>query len=210
MARRLGHLAGGVALTAATITAPFSAHATATSAARSPQVPTIEQVAEVYPHFAGGSVPGGASGVVPAVRRDCSWGKPYAGSQLRSDDYVPAGTRRDPTRRKPHVVIIALSFRSVRHASDYVADSVKTHSACMLAGASDDAALTTKKLRFGLGDQRFAVTGVLVDGQATRVTHRLLVREGKTVTSTTVASTNGKPAAKRAVRLARLAVRTAR
>lgn len=209
MARRRVLLALGLALSTAVVVAPH-ARAVDAPAARSPEVPTIDQVAAIYPHFEGGSVPGGASGTVHSVRRDCSWGKPYPGSEHRADDYVPAGVRQEPTARKPDVMVMALSFRSVRQASDYLLDSAKASSACMVAGASDDAVLTTKKIRLGLGDQRFAVTGVLVDGQVTRATRRFVVRIGRTVTSTIVTSTRGTPDVRRAVRLVRLATRTAR
>lgn len=180
----------------------------AVAAPKGPAVPAIEEVAEIYPHLAGGTVD-----VEPErVRRiqdDCSDGKPYAGAKLRGAYYNTADGSLGWTARTPYVSIAAVSFRKVAQASEFLEDYAALSAECLALEENDpDVKVTSKKIPFELGDQSVGRTVTITSEHWSYAAHVLLAREGKVLTITFVVS--GKPSpVKKAVRLERLALDTA-
>jgi hypothetical protein len=192
------------AMTIPALTIPALA-APAGTAPKGPQLPSVEQVAKIYPHLDGGTADVESS-PVPALDEECQDGKPIKGSRLSIALYTPA----DPTSmatltRKPIVITAALSFRSLRAAQGYYDDFADEASSCLglddLTGTPDGAEVTTKRIRFRLGDERSGGTTTLTHRKRTATSHVLLVREGRTLVLSVVIGRDN-PAAK-AVRLAR-------
>lgn len=182
----------------------------AVAAAKGPAVPTIEEVAEIYPHLEGGTAEI-ETDPVPRIEDDCSNGKPYAGSRLRSAFYDEADPSYHWTAKKPLVSASAMSFRKVGQATEFLGDfaTAATTTACFGGDVDSEVTVTTKKIRFALGDERVGLTvTVKMMGQKS-VFHVLLARQGKVVAVTTAMSSPAASPVKKAVRLERLVLRTA-
>lgn len=180
------------------------------AAPKGPDVPTVEQVAKIYPQLQGGTADV-ESTKAPSAGKNCSDGKPVPGSRASIATYLPSDD--DPAsfgQDTPMVMVAAMSFRSVRQASSYFDDFSESMAECTSDAMEHDeegVRVTTKKIRFGLGDERFGSTSLVKGFGMAMSTHVLVVREGKAVVMAMVLGSKS-PVAK-ALRLTRAAVRAA-
>lgn len=184
----------------------------ADAAPKGPAVPTVKQVARIYPHLKGGTADVDSQ-AVPALTGDCEEGKPVRGSRGTMAHYEPSESPSyEDLFRQPFVLTGALSFRSVRDASDYYDELTESATRCLSLLEPDPAAhgvtVTTRKIRFGLGDERYGSTTTASRRKRTAVNHTLVVRDGRIVTVSVVFAAGRTPTGK-AVRLARVTLRTA-
>lgn len=195
------------ALTVSALTTP------ATAATKGPAVPTVEQVAKVYPHLAGGTAYAASSKVL-GLGRNCKPGKPIKGASATTASYTSA----DPadyaaTAARPMVYASAMRFRSAQDAIAYLHASTKGAGKCPVTdpATGEHVKVSIKKIRFKLGDERWGYTVTASMADVTTVSHSLLVRAGKVVVSTGAMSMDGAaPDVARAVKLTAVALRTAR
>lgn len=118
--------------------------------------------------------------------------------------------RHGPVVMAPSVVVGAVAFRSRRDASVFLGGFADNLGDCLASelGTRDDT-VTTRRIRFGLGDQRLGLVMTVRVGRRAVTDHLLLVREGRTVVLVGSTAT-GRAVTAKAVRLTRLALRTAR
>lgn len=210
MTRRLTRALVALAVPALTITALGTP---AEAATKGPKVPTVEQVATVYPHLAGGtSYP--SSGKVYGPGKKCKTGKPIKGASATSASYQSA----DPmdyasTGERPMLSVSAMRFRTTRDAIDYLHGN-KSVTTCPVkdpvTGEQVKVKVTLKRIRFSLGDERQGWTITSTMSGMTSISHSLLVRDGKVIVSAFAMSTDGhEPVVRKAVDLTALTLKTA-
>jgi hypothetical protein len=210
MTRRLTRALVALAVPALTVTALSTP---AEAAAKGPKVPTVDQVATVYPHVAGGTAYP-SSGKVYGPGRNCKPGKPIKGASATSASYQSA----DPmdyasTGEKPMLSVSAMRFRTTQDAIDYL-HGTKNVGKCPVkdpvTGEEVKVKVKLKKIRFKLGDERQGWTITSTMSGLTSISHSLLVRDGKFIVSAFVMSTDGQePPVKKAVDLTALTLKTA-
>lgn len=168
----------------------------ATAAASYPDVPSVDAVAEIYPHLDGGTANESTSKVY-GPGKNCKPGKAISGAGARSASYSPDYSSGDPDvyvidGEHPMVSVTAMRFPSTKAAVKYLHGYGKTAQHCGGGsgggtggggggGASCDT--KTKKIKFDLGDERWGYqyrSTCRTAGQtSTSVINTLFVREGK-------------------------------
>lgn len=206
MTSRLARTALALALPALALT---TVAAPAVAAAPGPAVPSVEQVARIYPFLDGGSSEVEAS-KVPRLMEDCSEGRPYAGSRARIAGYSSDGSSADPFA-EPIVLVGTLSLRSVREASEVTRAFADGFTSCTGADADEEDGLhaTVRKVRFRAGEERSGFTVTIREQGQRYVQHVLTARTGKRVVLVVVMSFRGGSPVAKAIQLTRLGVRVA-
>ena len=145
-----------------------STFAPAATAARTAQVPTIDQVAAIWTHLDGGTA-NESTGKVYGPGKKCKAGKPIKGASSRSASYSPDYTSGDPDvfvidGDHPMVSVSAMRFPSPRAAIAYLHGYDKATKDCPGGqpgggggggGHHPDCTSSMKKIRFALGDERW-------------------------------------------------------
>jgi len=101
-----------IALAVPALIAPVAA--TSATAAAPAKVPTIDAVAKIYPHLAGGTANASSSKVIGPGKK-CKPGKPIKNASSTSASYSPDYTTADPsallpTGATPTVSVTAMKF----------------------------------------------------------------------------------------------------
>lgn len=208
MTRRLTRALAALAVP----TLAATALATPAEAAAGPKVPTVDQVATVYPHLAGGtSAP--TSSKVFGPGKNCKPGKAIKGATQTSTTYISADpTAYLTTAAQPLVSVTAMRFRSAGDAIDWLHGTGKNTKKCAggtpgTPGPKVDVKL--KKINFTLGDERQGWTITASMEGMTMVSHSLTVRAGKHIVFAYVSSMEGEPPVKKAINTTALALKTA-
>jgi hypothetical protein len=176
-------------------------------AARGASVPSVEKVAGIYPHLAGGSATE-STDKVKGLTKKCELGKAVKGASITSSAYSSA----DPaaafgTADAPIVGVSALKFRNAADAVKYLKSGSKA-SKCAPAGTGDDVKVTVKKFKVKLGDQSQGFTVAATYQGSTFTSQSVQVRDGKFLLVVSASTIDGSvPSAKQAVSLAKLAVK---
>ena len=190
----------------------------ATAAPAGPGVPTVTQVASVYPHLAGGTSTESTSKVHGPGRR-CRTGKPIKGASARSASYQAPIDATDPTSfqmtgAKPGVFVTAMRFPSARSAIAYLHRSTSSAKKCPATthgGVGSQVRAKTTRIRFRLGDERWGYQTQVSYGGQTVVSDNLFVRAGNIIVLTGAMSTDGTaPSVPKAVQLTKVALKAAR
>lgn len=187
------------------------AFSTPAVAARGVAVPSVAKVAKIYPYLAGGSATRSTTKVT-RIGKSCKPGKAIKGAKMTSAAYAPA----DPaaatgTAKAPFVFVSAIKFRSAKEATSYLRKSSQATKCSAAIGGGDDVKVKVKKFKVRLGQQSAGYTvTVRYSGQAL-TSQSVLVRKGKHIVTAGASAIDGSvPAKKKAISLARLAIKTAR
>lgn len=208
MTRRLTTALIALAVPALTVSALSTP---ATAAVKGPKVPTVAQVAKIYPHLDGGtSYP--SSGKVYGAGKNCKPGKAIKGATMTSASYLSA----DPadyaaTAEKPMTYVSAIRFKDADDAIAYL-HGAKNTGKCPVKDPStgQDVKVKLKKITFKLGDERQGWTVTATMSGQTMVSHSLMVRDGRFVINAGVMAMDGRePAVKKAIKLTALTLKTA-
>ncbi|GAA4731038.1 hypothetical protein GCM10023350_12960 [Nocardioides endophyticus] len=179
-------------------------------AAKGAAVPSVAKVAKIYPYLAGGSATTSTTKVT-RIGKDCKPGKPVKGATVTSATYSPA----DPaaatgTADAPSVFVAAMKFRSAKDAVSYLRESSKA-TKCSAAGIGDGVKVKVKKFKVKLGDQSVGYTVTVTFSGQSFTRQSVLARDGKYIVTAGASAVDGSvPDKKKAVSVARLAVKTAR
>lgn len=180
--------------------------APAASATAVPDVPTIAQVAKVYPFLSKGTAYDYPMTKVEAPGKKCGKTVVIKGAKGHTASYAIPGSGLS-TAKKPSVMVTALRFRSATSAKSFLAKSGKRAGRC--PGPDMDVKVT--KLKVNLGDQSWGVTIKATDGDTTYASQSLMVRSGKLIVTTIVGSADGKaPKAKKAIAILKVGLKAAR
>jgi hypothetical protein len=180
-------------------------------AAKGASVPSVAKVAKIYPYLAGGSATKSTTKVT-RIGKNCKPGKAIKGAKVTSVAYSPADpAAASGTADAPFVFVSAMRFRNAKDAVSYLRQGSKATKCSAALGTGDDVKVKVKKFKVKLGDQSLGYTAtVTLSGQAF-TSQSVLVRDGKhIVTAGTSAIDGSAPAKKKAISLAKLAVKTAR
>lgn len=188
-----------------------TAAAPASAAPRAPEVPTLAQVAKIYPHLKGGDVEEVREPKVRMPTKTCKDGAVIKGAVGLDATYGPSFQSIDDfvvTAKKPLVGVTALTFPSTKVATRYFRASLTEGATCPQTDPfGDDVQL--KKLKFKLGEERAGFQ--IRMGPETPITANvLLIRSGRSVLTVNSMSMQGKgaPAVPLTIKLARLALKT--
>lgn len=179
-------------------------------AAAAPKVPTLDKVASIYPYLAGGESMESTSSV-KSVTKKCKSGKPVKGAKARYASYMGADPLAAGKADSPYVSVAALRFRSAKDAAAYLRGAGKsTKCPAVDLGTGEKVKVKVKKLAFKLGEERWGYTVTANFSGQTFVTQSLLARQGKViVTASASASDGGTPSAAKAIKLAKVTLKTA-
>ena len=185
--------------------------APAAHAAATPKVPSLAKVAKIYPHLEGGSFYENPTTKVYGPAKKCNKTKRVKGATGNSASYLEAGAT-STTAAKPGVTVVAYRFPSPAKAKTYLkaaqAKTKKCPSGGMATGSTKKAKL--KKIKVGLGDQRWGYTVKVKLDSGTYISNMILVRKGKSIVMTLVSSMDGKtPSVKKSIKLTKLTMTTA-
>lgn len=176
-------------------------------AAKAPKVPAVAQVAKIYPHLAGGTASTSTSSV-KSIKK-CKSGKAIKGATSASAAYSPA-QYATPTAAAPLVYVSALKFRNTKAAVKYLRSASKA-TKCPVDVGGTKVKVKVKKLKVRLGDQSWGYTVTATISGQKFVSQSVVARKGKKIITTGVSATDGgTPSAKKAVKLAKLTLKTAR
>jgi hypothetical protein len=185
-----------IALAVPALTVP--ALASAATAAGTVDVPTITDVAGIYPHLEGGTASESTSTVYGPGKK-CKPGKPIKGASATSASYSPDYTSGDPSvyvidGEHPSLSVTAMEFPSTKAAVQYLHGYATSTKHCpggtpggggSGGGGQPDCTAKTKKIKFTLGDERWGYqmrSTCRISGQTTSsVFNMLFVRDGKFV-----------------------------
>lgn len=187
------------ALALAATTAP------ATAAESGAQVPSIDDVATIYPHLEGGTA-SESGGKVYGPGKKCHTTKVIKGASQRSASYSPDYSSGDPdvfamTGEHPGVSAIAMQFPSakaaIKYLHGYTAQSKKCPSTTPGGGGGGGGGgshckTSMKKIKFSLGDERwgYQVRSTCKTGDQTTsmVFNSLFARQGEFIVYTSAMS----------------------
>ena len=202
-----------------------SAATSSATAAAAAQVPTVDQVAEIWTHLEGGTAYE-STGKVLGPGKKCKPGKAIKGASARSASYSPDYTSGDPdvfeiTGETPMLSVTAMKFPSTKSAIAYLHGYDKAYKDCPGGGSGGGGGGTggmkckssMKKIAFKLGDERWGYqlkATCTISGQPTSmVTNSLFVRDGKYVVYTGATSMDATaPSIPKSVEFTKLALTT--
>ena len=192
--RALIALAAPVLAVAATTTS-------ATAAASGAQVPSIDDVAQIYPHLEGGTA-NESAGKVYGPGKKCNTTKVIKGASQRSASYSPDYSSGDPdafsmTGDHPGVSATAMQFPSTKAAAKYLHGYAAQAKKCPGTnpgggggggGGGSHCKSSMKKIEFNLGDERwgYQITSTCKVGDRTTsmVLNSLFARDGRFIVCT--------------------------
>lgn len=210
-----------IALTVPALIVP--AAATTATAAAPAKVPTIDAVAKIYPHLAGGMANESTS-KVPGPGKKCKPGKPIKNATSTSASYTPDYTTADPstlmpTGATPSISVTAMKFPNTKTAIAYLHGFQKSYKDCPGGGGGTggggggvdlpDCKTSIKKIKFKLGDERSGnqITSICPDSSSAM--NMLFVRKGKFVVYATAMSMDATaPSIPSSISLTKLALDT--
>ena len=192
-----------IALAVPALIAPAATSATA--AASYPGVPTIDAVANIYPHLDGGSASESTSKVFGPGKK-CKPGKAINGAGARSASYSPDYSSGDPDvfvidGEHPMLSVTAMQFPNTKAAIKYLHGYSKTAKDCPGGGGGGTGGgggggvkcdTNMKKIKFKLGDERwgYQYRSTCKSGAQTTqsVFNMLFARDGRYIVYTTAMS----------------------
>jgi hypothetical protein len=199
-----------VALAVPALVVPALSAPAAAAPAKGPEVPTVEQVAKIYPMLEGATAE-----LVPqkvrALQANCKEGEPIPGATATTAFYTVETDDPMEIFGSPMVLVGSFRFRTERQASSYFAGIDEMLTTCDVPDEEEDGPrVKIEKIRFRLGDERagYVVTARMM--MQKYVAQQFVVRSGKTVVLTAVLGAGKRATVKHAVRLTALALRTAR
>ncbi|GAA4377958.1 hypothetical protein [Nocardioides caricicola] len=196
--------------------------ASATAAAGTAQVPSIDQVAEIYEHLDGGSAYESTSKVFGPGKK-CKPGKAIKGASARSATYNPDYTSGDPgafeiTGETPMVSVTAMKFPSAKSAIAYLHGYDKSAKDCGPGGDGGGSGggsggpkckSSMKKIAFKLGDERYGYQFKMKCKDSASVINTLFTRKGQFIVYANVMSMDASaPSIPKSVDLTELALKT--
>lgn len=205
---RLAHLT--VTVAAAGLLVP--ALAPAAHAAPAPKVPSVAAVAKVYPHFAGGQSFESTIDDVRAPGKKCDQTTKVKGATGTGVSYMTADAAGS-TGAAPGLTLVAYRLPSAAKAKALLASYARQAKKCPGGGVVVPGIKSSKAKAFkvNIGDMSQGVTvTVTTDSGSTYISNIILVRKGKFIVNTITSAADGKkPAVKKSVKAAQLAVKTA-
>jgi hypothetical protein len=179
-------------------------------AAGAPKVPSLEKVAAIYPFLAGGQAMESTSSV-KGVTKKCKSGKPVKGASARYASYLPSDPAASGTADSPYLSVAALRFRSPKDAVAYLRGAnAGTKCPAVDLGTGEKVKVKVKKLAFKLGDERWGYTVTAKFSGRTYITQSLLAREGKVIVTASASASDGStPSSSKAIKLAKVTLKTA-
>ncbi|HEY0888253.1 MAG TPA: hypothetical protein VGE38_01405 [Nocardioides sp.] len=201
----------------ATLAAP-ALTTSATAAVNGPGVPTVAQVATVYPHFAGGTSSESTSKVLGPGKK-CKPGKPIKGASARTASYSAPVNYEDPTSylmtgARPGVFVSAMRFPTAKAAIKYLHSSSASTKKCPVATPTIDGQKVKAKIkpiRFKLGNERWGYQTTATYSGQTVIGNTLFVRSGKFVVYASAMSMDGTaPSIPQSIQLTKLALSAVR
>ncbi|MBA2954161.1 hypothetical protein GON03_07495 [Nocardioides sp. MAH-18] len=168
------------------------AAATTATAAAPAKVPTIDAVAGIYPHLAGGIANASSSKVIGPGKK-CKPGKAIKGASSTSASYSPDYTTADPsalmpTGATPMVTVTAMKFPNAKAAIAYLHGYQASTKDCPGGGGGTggggggslpDCKTSMKKIKFTLGDERWGYQTKADCPETSTVMNMLFARKGK-------------------------------
>jgi len=182
------------ALIALAVPALIVPAATATAAAPA-KVPTIDAVAKIYPHLAGGTASESTSKVLGPGKK-CKAGKAIKGASSTSASYSPDYMTADPgallpTGATPMLSVTALKFPNAKLAIAYLHGFQTSYKDCPGGGGGagggggggqlPDCKYSMTKIKFKLGDERWGNQMKSVCPDSSSVMNMLFARKGKVI-----------------------------
>jgi hypothetical protein len=225
--RRLTRALIALAVPALTVSAlTVSAVTSSATAGSTAQTPTIEAVAKVYPHLAGGTATGSATKVYGPGKK-CNTTRVIKGASGRSASYSPDYSAADPsayvmTGERPSVSVQAYRFPTTKAAIQYLHGYATYAKKCpgtnpggggTGGGSQPKCKSSTKKIGFKLGDERWGYqirSSCTISGQKTSsVFNSLFARKGRFIVYTSAMSMDATaPSIPRSVQLTAVALKT--
>ena len=174
---------------------------TTASAAPTAKVPTIDAVAGIYPHLAGGTANESTSKVLGPGKK-CKAGKAIKGASSTSASYSPDYLTADPeslmaTGATPMVSVTALKFPSAKAAIAYLRGSQTSAKDCPGGGGGTGGGgggglpackSSMKKIAFSLGNERWGYQMKSSCPDNSSVMNMLFARKGKFIVYANVMS----------------------
>lgn len=182
-----------------------TALASSATAAPGAKVPTIDTVAKIYPHLAGGTSTENAMKVYGPGKK-CNTTKAVKGATGRSASYSPDYTSGDPsaylmTGERPMVSVQAYRFPTTKAAIQYLHGYAAYAKKCPgtnpgggggTGGGKPDCKSSMKKIGFKLGDERWGYqikSTCTISGQtSSSVFNSLFARKGRFIVYTSAMS----------------------
>lgn len=182
-----------------------SAATSSATAAKPAQVPTVDQVAEIWTHLEGGSAYE-STGKVLGPGKKCKPGKAIRGASSTSASYSPDYTSGNPdvfdiTGETPMISVTAMKFPTEKAAIAYLRGYSKAYKNCPGGGSGGGGGggtggmkctSTMKKIAFTLGDERHGYQYKMKCTRSGETTHSvfnsLFSRKGKFIVYANVMS----------------------
>ena len=186
----------------------------AEAAPKPPAVPTLAAVTKIYPTLRGGDVEVQRE-VVRAAGKGCAMGKKVRGAVGREATYMP---KMDPdatgfgvTGAAPMIDIISERLPSSKVTRSYVKGQFAQTRKCIDGGDPDVTVTSSRSFRVALGDQGMGYRAAVEVSGAPMTVNLVAVRAGKQVVVVSAVSMDtSAPSIPKTIRLARLALKTAR
>lgn len=186
----------------------------ASAAPTAPSVPTLEDVAKIYPHLEGGTVDVTRERKIRMPEKTCKRGAVIKGATGQEVMYAPDIESMEDvdafevTGEEPMVSVTAEVFPGARVASQYLRAALTDGTDCEEHQGDE---FQMKKIRFKLGSERWGFQVRMGPKTAPMIGNLLVVRSGKRIVAVTSVSFTGKagPSTAKTIALARLAVKTA-
>lgn len=210
-----------IALTVPALIIP--AAATSATAAATAKVPTIDAVAKIYPHLAGGTANESSSKVLGPGKK-CKTGKAIKGASSTSASYSPDYTTADPstlmpTGATPMLSVTAMKFPNTKTAIAYLHGFEKAYKDCPTPGGGTgggggggqlpDCDTSMKKIKFKLGNERWGYQMKSVCPDSSSAMNMLFARKGRFIVYANAMSMDATaPSIPSSVQLTKLALDT--
>jgi len=189
----------------------------ATAAVKPPAVPTLDAVAEIYPHLAGGYADITREKVTD-TGKNCKSGDVIKGATGRDAFYIPKAEENDPaellpTGEAPYVFVSAARFTSTKVAHEFLLANRTDARNCIGIDSplGPRPKTTLKKIRVDLGAESWGYQVTWATKKASNFATALFVRKGNRVISVFNMAVAGStaPSIPKSIDLARLAMKTA-
>ena len=203
-----------------------SAVTSSATAASTAKTPSIQAVAKVYPHLAGGTATESATKVYGPGKK-CNTTRVIKGASGRSASYSPDYSSGDPsayvmTGARPSVSVQAYKFPTTKAAIQYLHGYATYAKKCpgtnpggggTGGGSVPKCKSSMKKIAFTLGDERRGYqirSTCTISGQKTSsVFNSLFARKGRFIVYTTAMSMDATaPSIPKSIQLTRVALKT--
>lgn len=201
--------------------------ASSATAAATVKVPTVEAVAKIYPHLAGGTSSESAAKVYGPGKK-CGQTKVVKGASGRTASYSPDYSSGDPaaylmTGERPSVYVQAYKFPTTKAAIQYLHGYAAQAKKCPTpnpgggggggTGGKPDCKTSMKKIAFKLGNERWGYqmksTCTTAGETTSSVFNTLFARQGRFIVYTGAMSMDASaPSIPKSVALTKLALQS--